>query len=156
MHSAHISSVDHLVFTYFSCLFIFIGNYNLTDIFWLNDKHGLCYSISSSALNHSVPEWFFLHQLFQLNTNRNFHVSLLDLFLTNSSNVYVCVIHIRICCSSRWLLSSLINFDRSHYYHLSSSISVLSWIFSSRLQTYYWFLQFIQFSIGNLLFLFIT
>jgi hypothetical protein len=74
-YSAHLSSVDHLLLKYPSYLFLFGGDYNLPDISWSNDRHGLCYSTTSANSNLSVPECFSLHGFYQLNNIPNSHGS---------------------------------------------------------------------------------
>lgn len=69
--------------------FLLCGDYNLPNISWSNDSHGLTYTSSSPILVPCVPKSLALYGFFQKNSILNSEGSILDLICCNNDSVFV-------------------------------------------------------------------
>lgn len=77
------STVENLLSIYSDHLLIFCGDFNLPNVSWSNDNHGLIYSSTSGYLINCHPETFAANNFFQINDIFNKSGSLLDLIFVN-------------------------------------------------------------------------
>ncbi|KAL5237456.1 hypothetical protein ACI65C_004866 [Semiaphis heraclei] len=70
--------------------FLLCGDYNLPDISWSNDSHGLTYNSSSPLRVPCVPELLAFNGFYQKNSVLNSKGSILDLICCNTDSVIVC------------------------------------------------------------------
>jgi len=82
-------SIDLIIDNYPRSTYIICGDFNLPEITWSNDIHGLSYSSTTNIRHPCIPETFAFHGLYQVNSILNSHGSLLDLIFTNTLSVNV-------------------------------------------------------------------
>ncbi|KAL5238619.1 hypothetical protein ACI65C_006029 [Semiaphis heraclei] len=70
--------------------FLLCGDYNLPDISWSNDSHGLTYNSSSPLRVPCVPELLAFNGFYQKNSVLNSKGSILDLICCNTDSVIIC------------------------------------------------------------------
>ncbi|XP_022161878.1 uncharacterized protein LOC111027769, partial [Myzus persicae] len=75
--------------SFFLHIFLLCGDYNLPEISWSNDSHGLTYTSSSALRVPCVPELLAFNGFYQKNTILNFKGSILDLICCNIDSVVV-------------------------------------------------------------------
>jgi hypothetical protein len=68
---------------------LFCGNYNLPNISWSNDSHGLTYTLYFSLRISCVPELFVFNGLYRKNSILNFKGSIIDLIYSNTDSIVV-------------------------------------------------------------------
>ncbi|KAF0702594.1 Reverse transcriptase domain-containing protein [Aphis craccivora] len=88
-YKTFMSTVENLLSIYSDHLFIFCGDFNLPNVFWSNDNHGLIYSSTSGYLINCLPETFTANNFFQINDIFNKSGSLLDLIFVKAALVPV-------------------------------------------------------------------
>jgi len=83
LYETFMSTVENLLSIYSDYLFIFCDDFNLPNVSWSNDNHGLIYSSKSGSLLNCLLETFAANNLFQINDIFNKSGSLLDLIFVN-------------------------------------------------------------------------
>lgn len=90
-YANYTSTVEDLVYSFVNAKFIFCGDFNLPNIHWSNNSHGLVYSKIScpGSYVHCVPETFAILNCFQVNNVFYTHGSLLDLIFAYSNHINI-------------------------------------------------------------------
>jgi hypothetical protein len=88
-YESHMSIIDSIISQYSSHYFIFCGDYNLPDIKWSINEHGMQYNFNSRPRISFILEGFVFHKLLQHNNVPNSHDSVLDLVFSNLENLGV-------------------------------------------------------------------
>lgn len=83
LYESPIDFVECILNRYPNHSFIIYGDYNIPEVSWENDDSGLTHSFTV------IPEAFVANGFFQINSTRNTHNSILDLFFTSSDDLIV-------------------------------------------------------------------
>jgi len=119
------STVENLLSIYSDHLLIFCGDFNLPNVSWSNDNHGLIYSSTSGYLINCHPETFAANNFFQINDIFNKSGSLLDLIFVNLNQYKVKAALVPVVPEDRYHPALSIDFipvtnipqiDSFHYY----------------------------------------
>lgn len=83
------AEVERLIMAYKNNVFVICGDFNLPEVTWENDDHGLIYSTPAGGRVQCVPESFAFLNFVQLNRVLNYYNSILDLVFCNLSTLGV-------------------------------------------------------------------
>ncbi|KAF0750563.1 Reverse transcriptase domain-containing protein [Aphis craccivora] len=128
--------------------------FNLPEITWSNDVHGLSYSSTTNIRHPCFPEKFAFHGLYQINSILNSHGSLHDLIFTNTLSVNVnCSIDPPVKCDLYHPVISLtyetnlqssppvvpntffFNFKNANYESISKFLNSFNWLYTFQTNT---------------------
>jgi len=142
-------SIDLIIDNFPRSTYIICGDFNLPEITWSNDVHGLSYSSTTNIRHPCIPETFAFHGLYQINSILNSHGSLLDLIFTNTLTVNVnCSIDPPIKCDLYHPAISLtyetnlrssppivpktffFNFKNANYESISKFLNSFNWLYT--------------------------
>lgn len=144
-YEQYMSAVENYILQFPNHTYIFLGDFNLPDINWTNDIHGLNYSSFSPIRVPCVPETFAYHGFYQKNFIYNKFNSLLDLVFSSTDllniscspdpfvtpDPYHPPLHLSLSstsCPNQFNSShSYHNFHKANYPRISSFIASFDW-----------------------------
>lgn len=144
-YEQYMSAVENYILQFPNHTYIFLGDFNLPDINWTNDIHGLNYSSLSPIRVPCVPETFAYHGFYQKNFIYNKFNSLLDLVFSSTEilniscspdpfvtpDPYHPPLHLSLnstSCPNQFNSShSYHNFHKANYPRISSILASFDW-----------------------------